>query len=212
MTILYIETNFLIAIAKGQDPQAGFLISQPPNSVRIFIPNICYIEAISVLKKERQARRSFNDEMDKKLREARRDFSSNHARSLCRNLEQAIIDNQSLLNDIENRIANAMDRSQSHARSIFLDNAILQDTCRDMLTQPETLLIRNDIMDNLILRCIVHHATLPTAPPTGEKVFISNNTNDFNQPQVQEALHNAGIRYFTMTQHFLNWFNSRSSN
>ncbi|HLP88239.1 MAG TPA: PIN domain-containing protein [Nostocaceae cyanobacterium] len=208
MTILYIETNFLIAIAKGQDAQADILISQPPPSVRIFIPNICYIEAISVFKIEKQARKSFEDEMRKNIKEARRDLSSNHALSLCRSLEQAIIDNQSLLNDIENRLSRAIDRRTTNIKCIDLDNGILQDTCQSMLTQPETLLIRNDIMDNLILQCILAHANSHIQE---KKAFISGNSKDFDQPEIKEALQNAGIRYFTNTQHFLGWFNSRSS-
>ncbi|MEA5617802.1 PIN domain-containing protein [Cronbergia sp. UHCC 0137] len=208
MIILYIETNFLMAIAKGQDSQAENLISNPPNSIRILIPNICYIEAISVFKIEKQARRSFAEEINKKINEARRDLTSSHAQSFCRYSEQAIIENQSLLNDIELRLANAIDRGNAKTRSIYLENDILQDNCRSILTQPETLLIRNDIMDNLILQCILIHAS---SRPETEKVFISNNTKDFGKPEVREALRNAGIRYFTMTQNFLEWFNSRLS-
>jgi hypothetical protein len=209
VTILYIETNFLIAIAKGQDAQAEILISQPPPSVRIFIPNICYIEAISVFKIEKQARESFSKEMEKKIIEARRDLSSNYALSLCRNLEQAIIDNQSLLNDIENRMSRAIDQRITQIESIYLENNILQNICQSMLTQPETLLIKNDIMDNVILQCIFEHSN--RCYPQAIKAFISGNSRDFDQPEVREALRNAGIRYFTNTQHFLSWLNSRSS-
>jgi hypothetical protein len=207
VTILYIETNFLIAIAKGQDPHAEPLILNPPSSLRIFIPKICYVESVSVFKLEKQARLSFEKEMNNKIREARRD-NSNHAQSLYRNLEQAIIDNQLLLNDIENRLCGAMDRQRTRVRCIYLNNDILQDTCSSMISQGEQMLIKNDIMDNLILKCILNDASWHCKE---EKAFISNNTKDFDKPEIREALRDAGIRYFTITQHFLDWFNSCSS-
>ena len=209
MTILYIETNFLMAIAKGQDLQAETLLCRPPCSVRILIPNICYIEAISVFKIEKQAKLSFENEMKSKIKEARRDLTSNHAQSFCGHLEQAVIENRSLLNHIQSRLDNVIDRGISRAESIYLDSDRLQDICKSMLTEPETLLIRNDIMDNLILQCILNHANSHHGE---DKAFISNNSKDFGKSEVKEALSNAGITYFTVTQHFLDWFNSRSSN
>ena len=208
MTILYRETNFLMASAKGQDSQAETLLSTPPHSVRILIPNICYIEAISVFKIEKQAKLSFEKEMNSKIREARRDLTSNHAQSFCGHLEQAIIENQSLLNHIQSRLDNVIEREISKARSIYLDSDGLQDICKSILTEPETLLIRNDIMDNLILQCILNHANSHYGE---EKAFISSNSKDFGTTEVRESLDNTGIRYFTMAQHFLDWFNSRSS-
>lgn len=215
MTILYIETNFLIAIAKGQDPEAKNLLDNPPNEVRIFIPNICYVEAVSVFKIEKQVRESFKTEIEKKIKEARRDLSSLHAQSLCRNLDQAKIDNDSLLNDIQYRLSSAIDGGTSQAKSIFLPDDQLQNTCRIMLTQPETLLVKNDIMDNLILRCILNHADSHSQEKkafiSDNKAFISDNKEDFGKPEVKEALRNAGIKYFTKAQYFLKWFNSSSS-
>ena len=91
-----------------------------------------------------------------------------------------------------------------------------QDTQADNLlyNRPKSLKIfiphicYNDIMDNIILQSILYHAQLY---PQEDKAFISNNSNDFGKPEVKEVLSNAGIRYFTITQHFLDWFNSRSS-
>lgn len=205
MTILYIETNFLIAIAKGQDLQADLLISNPDPSVRIFIPNICYAEAVSVFKIDKQARLCFQEKMKQEIIQAKRDLSSNHAQSLCRSLEQAIIDNQSLLNDIKYRLYNAINFS---VNGIDLEQNKLQNVCKLMLNEPEILLIKNDIMDNLILQSILDHAQ---SHPQEDKAFISNNSKDFYKPEVQDALRSTGIKYFTITQHFLNWFKSRSS-
>ena len=48
MVVLYIETNFLMSVAKGQDPQADSLLQNTPSSVRLAIPGICYMEALSI--------------------------------------------------------------------------------------------------------------------------------------------------------------------
>ncbi|MBE9054647.1 PIN domain-containing protein [Sphaerospermopsis sp. LEGE 08334] len=205
MTILYIETNFLISIAKGQDAQADNLLYHPPRYLKIFIPHICYIEAITVYKLEKQEKLNFKRDMELKIREIARDQTSNYAPLLVQSLQQAIITNDGLLNDIESRLNNAIN---THIKIINVNFNNLKNICQSMLIQPETLLIRNDIMDNLILQSILDHAQLH---PQENKAFISNNTKDFDQPEVKEALRNAGIRYFTMTQHFLNWFNSSSS-
>ncbi|HYW21640.1 MAG TPA: PIN domain-containing protein [Nodularia sp. (in: cyanobacteria)] len=208
MIKIYIETNFLMAIAKGQDLQASVLLSNPPNSVEILIPSICYIESICTYKIEENNCLQFQQEMRKKIRELARDQTSVHAHSFLGHLEQATIENICLINDIKSRLDNAMENLRTKAKIIDLHNDGIRNICQTMLTDPETLPIKKDIMDNLILQCILNHAN----ECRYEKVFISNNTNDFDTPQVRKALRQAGIRYFTMTQHFLDWFTSRSSN
>lgn len=47
MVILYVETNFLMAIAKRQDLEAENLLCSLPSSIRIVIPNFCYVEALN---------------------------------------------------------------------------------------------------------------------------------------------------------------------
>ncbi|MFN6395979.1 MAG: hypothetical protein ACK4V9_16260, partial [Aphanizomenon sp.] len=100
---------------------------------------------------------------------------------------------------LDTRLSRAIDRQQAKSKCIYLENHILQDTCSAILTQPGQMLVNNDLMDNLILRTIIHHATLPTSPRQ-EKAFISNNSKDFDKPEVKYALRNAEIRYFTILQ------------
>jgi hypothetical protein len=38
LAILYIETNFLMSIATGRDPEASILLGQTPASVQLVIP------------------------------------------------------------------------------------------------------------------------------------------------------------------------------
>ena len=74
--ILYIETNFLISIAKGQDPQADTLLQNTPSSVRIAIPSICYVEALSRWKDELKYSERFQSELKLRLNDANRDRTS----------------------------------------------------------------------------------------------------------------------------------------
>lgn len=204
MTILYIETNFLMTIAKGQDTRADNLLYNRLRSLKIFIPHICYIEAITVYKLEKQEKLNFKKDMELKIREIARDQTSNYAPLLVQQLQQAIITNDGLLNDIESRLTNAIN-TRINIINVNFNN--LKNICTSVLTQPEILLIKNDIMDNIILQSILDNAQLY---PQEDKAFISNNSKDFDKPEVRYALRNAGIRYFTITQHFLDWFNSRS--
>ena len=48
--LLYIETNFLMSIATGRDPKADDLLAQPPEGLRLAIPQVCFMEALSVFK------------------------------------------------------------------------------------------------------------------------------------------------------------------
>ena len=65
MAILYIETNFLMSIATGRDPDANHLLLSVPTSVRIAIPAICCMEALSALEDEIKRRNRFADEQKK---------------------------------------------------------------------------------------------------------------------------------------------------
>ncbi len=198
-----------MSVAKGQDLLAEELLCNPPISVSLFIPDICYIEAISTYKLEQKNALYFDESIKKKISELKRDISSNHAKSLLHNLDQSLIENTELINDIKSRLYDAIEKLNNQAQIISLDSSSLKELCQTTLAEPENLLVRNDIIDNLILQCIISHAN-SLNNPRQEKAFISGNSKYINTSGVKKALRNAGIRYFTSTQHFLNWFNSRT--
>ncbi|MFO5440937.1 MAG: hypothetical protein ACLBM4_20295, partial [Dolichospermum sp.] len=112
-----------------------------------------------------------------------------------------------LINDIQDRLFTTIDQLLNNSELINLNKSLIQNIAETTIFQTEAWLVKNDIMDNIILQSILDHAQLY---PQEDKAFISNNSKDFGKPEVQYALRNAGIRYFTITQHFLDWFNSRS--
>ncbi len=209
MVVLYIETNFLMTVAKGQDPQADRLLQTTPSSVRLAIPGICYMEALSIWEKEKEYSQQFQRELDKQINDSARDNTSSHAKSFLFHLEQCRLTNKLRLNDIQSRLYQAINELLSKAEMLTLTAEILREIMEITLFQPQTALIKNDLMDNLILQCILRHARLH---PTEDKVFLSGNNNDFGKRQVQAALCDAGVdKYFIRTQDFLGWLQSRPS-
>lgn len=204
MVILYVETHFLMSIAKGQDPQAYTLLQNTPSSVRIVIPSICCMEAFSRLENEQKYRQHFEEELDKQINESGRDQTSPHAEFFRSNLEQSRIGNQLLFNDIEARLFDTLDQLAIKLEMIALTADILQQSLR-------TVLIEKELTDNLILHSVLHHARFHF---TEIKVFLSGNTRDFGerQTEVQGALHEVGVNnYFSRTQAFLGWLQSQSA-
>ncbi|MBD2197257.1 MULTISPECIES: PIN domain-containing protein [Calothrix] len=213
MVILYVETNFLMAIAKGQDLEAKELLrSVPPSIHRIVIPEICYIEALNRWKKEKYYADEFEKELNKQINNSSRDLASPHAKSFLTSLEQTLILNQALLNDIQVRLFEYIDLLIQTAKveEIKLDTTIIRNISKAVILQPDTLIIKRDLMDNLILHCIISHAK--SYYSTQKKVFLSGNSKDFGKPEVIKILETAGIeKYFTNTNNFLGWLNSQSS-
>ncbi|WP_199335635.1 PIN domain-containing protein [Nostoc sp. FACHB-110] len=197
-----------MAIANGREIQAEDLLQQIPNSIRIVIPAICYIEAISTWEKSKYYFQQFSQELDKQINNSERDTTSNNAKKFLENLQELKVLNGSLLNDVQGRLADAIDILLTRTELIQLEQQIIQDVAQTTIIQPETLLIQNDIMDNLILRSIIEHASSHTQ---ATKVFLSANANDFGKQEVKAALRDAGIsKYFTRTQDFLGWLQSQN--
>ncbi|MFM7407686.1 MAG: PIN domain-containing protein [Cuspidothrix sp.] len=197
-----------MAIAKGRDLEAEELLRNLPSSLRIAIPAICYLEAINTYRIDKQSQLKFRAEMDKQINEAMRDKTSSHAKNFLSLLEKASIENTYLLSDIQNRLSKTINLLIANSETINLNNTIIQEISEQIFIKTESLLIKNDLMDNLILQCIVSHAN---QHPNDQKVFISGNTRDFGKQEVQEILNSAKIKYFSNTKNFLGWLESQVS-
>ena len=201
MAILYIETNFLMSIATGRDPKANNLLLSVPTSVRIAIPAICCMEALSALEDEIKGRNRFANKLTEQIKQLKRDLTSLYAKSLLFHLEESLNENAGLLNNIKVRLFEALELLADKVEMIELT----ADTLRESLN---TVFIEEDPTDNLILHCILNHAHLHA---NEVKVFLSNNTKEFSVPEVQDALREAGItKYFSRTEDFRGWLQSQS--
>lgn len=197
MPILYVETNFLISIATGRDPEADNLLLNPPASVQIAIPSICCMEALCVLEDEQKRCNRFKGELENQISQLKRDLTSSSAKSLLFHLEESLTENKGLINDIQVRLFQALENVAAKVEMINLSAAILQKNLRNTV-------ILEDPTDNLISHDILNHAQ-----ETEVKAFLSGNSKEFGVGQVQESLRDAGIeKYFFRNQDFLGWLNS----
>jgi PIN domain len=207
MVILYVETNFIFSIAKGQEPLAIDLLQNTPKSVHLAIPNVCYIEALLRWQNEQKYGQNFINELLLRLNDAKRNLISEQARSLVTSLEITKSETEYLINDVKTRLYQTIDLLMNQAETIDF-NPIIESTYQQMLGISKSPMINQDVMDNLILESILHHAQ---NHPEELKVFLSNNTKDFGKSVVQTALNNVGIsHYFSKTQDFLGWLENQS--
>lgn len=197
-----------MAVAKGRDLDAEKLLRNLSPLISLAIPAICYVEAINTYKIDKQNQLKFQAEMEKQINEAMGDKISVHADLFKVSLERASIENLLLLNDVQDRLSEVIELLTENSEIINFDNNIIKDISDKIFIETETLLIKNDLMDNLILQCIVSHANQHT---NDQKVFISGNTKDFGKKEVQEILNSAKIKYFSNTKNFLGWLESQLS-
>ena len=158
MVILYIETNFLMSIATGRDPQSSTLLRQMPASVQLTIPSICYMESFSALEDEVKRHNYFKQQLENQISEAKRDLTSQYARSLFLKLGQSKIDYERRLDDIDLRLRESIEQLSQNAEMIDLTDNIIQESLNNII-------IAKDPTDNLILHCILSHARLRPQKP-----------------------------------------------
>jgi hypothetical protein len=201
MPILYVETNFLMSIALGRDAEAGNLLLNPPASLEIAVPEVCCMESLSAFESEQKRRFRFNNELNQLISQLRRDLTSASASSLLSYLDMSLEENENLLNDIKKRLFIALESIAANATTIPLSPEIIRGTLSNSL-------IFEEPTDNLILQTILSHAR---TRPTEVKILLTGNIKDFTQPNVKEALQNAGINlYFSRTSSFIGWLASQS--
>ncbi len=199
MVILYVETNFLMGIAKGQDSQAENLLQNTPISVHLTMPSICYVEALTTLEQEDKYSLDFIRRLDIQINEAEQDKTSQNAKLLRSLLDQSKVSFVERTNDIKERFYIAFNQLSSEAEIITLNPGMIQESL-------ERNILQKHLIHKLILECIIHHARLHVSET---KVFLSSNSKEFGKREVVEILQNSGIQYFNKTQNFLGWLQSQ---
>ncbi len=198
-SVLYVETNYLWAIATGRDPDAVGLLKSPPAGLCLAIPQVCIMEAFSVLNATRRKRNQFRNTLDQQISEMSRDTTSPHARKLLALLEQARIANDDLMEEINSRLSESMHLVAQQARLIGLDG--------NMLTESRQSILITDPTDNLILHCILAHARSNSFT---SKILLTENRKDFDGESARIESAKVGlVSFFSKTEHFLNWLRSQ---
>jgi hypothetical protein len=199
--ILYVETNFLMSIATGRDPDAATVISSPSPLLRIVMPGICYLEALSTLESESRSTRQFTEVLKARIKQAQRDWTSVHAQPLCFHLEQALAEIVHQFNDVEVRLFQAMSNLSERVALIEPDRNVIDSSIRNRV-------LKEDLTDNLILHCVLQHAALN---PGEERALLSENTRDFGRVEVRKMLRDADVKFFSKAKSFLDWLEAQPS-
>jgi len=198
MAILYVETNFPLCIAKGQDTNADRLLADSLAG-SLIMPSVCCMEALSVLGFEQRRYPQFAASFDRFLDDAGRDATSPDALSLKRHLEESRTAGAKRLNDIQDRLYNALERLSVIGDLIPLTPEAIRETLRNPRLE--------DPPDDLILASLLGHAATCPDPDRG---FLSGNTRDFeDQPPVRDALRHSGIKYFRDARSAHGWLKSK---
>lgn len=198
MVFLYIETNFLVQFAKNQDQESEILINNSLSleSLKILIPSVCCMEALSVLEDERRRRKDFEDRLTKEIKELKPHINSQHFKTIQKSFQSAKAGNNAIAGDIDNRTLQVLQWVAEKVELIELNSLILKESVGNVLISDPT--------DNLILHCLLHHSR---RNPDAIRVFSSNNSSDFGKKEIKTILGNAGIeKYLTNTKDFLGWF------
>jgi hypothetical protein len=200
VTILYIETNFLIGMSTGRDHGATEILARVGSDFKLAIPGICFFEALSWVEGETKRRNAFTRMLTDQIGQSMRDLTSAHATSLHLLLSQARVENDFRLVDTIGRLKNAVSELARSAETIDLKPPVLERSEVERIIEERT--------DNLILHCVLDHArTTPSEP----KLLLSGNTKEFGGAEVRTALREASVQYFAESQNVLGWLQAQTN-
>ena len=140
--IVYVETNFLMSVAMGREALGSDLLDAVSASAHVVIPSGCYMESFSAFEDEQKRRNWFRAELEKQIGQLRRDTTSANAGTLLSRLEESRIANDQLLNDVQDRLFQFVDRAAGVLEPIPARPDVLRRAVGTMLIPDPT--------DNLI--------------------------------------------------------------
>lgn len=192
-----------MAIAKGQYNNAESFLNNLPQTIRLIIPSICYLEALISLQNEIKRRNHFRKSIDIEISEANRNQNSESSQLLASNLDNLRLTSTDLLDEFQERFIYTISLLSQRVETLSIEPSNLQKT----LTKP-ILSKSKELRDDLILQCIIEHAQ---HHPQISKIFISANTQQFNKSEFQYAFQETGIRFFSTPENFLGWLNTQTN-
>lgn len=195
---IYIETNFLIGFARGQDPEAAALLDLCRTRARLVIPSVCFMETFSVIEGEQRRVDRLARDLRVEIQAARRDRVWESTRVRVESLERAEQQTLAGHDEFEERVVDAMGTVSRIAEMIPLDPEIVGSACQSSLTP--------DPADNLILHSILAHAR---EFPDQASSFLSGNTKHFaRNPFASEPIRAANLKFFDRSSELLRWAGS----
>ena len=182
MAILYVETSLPMSIAMGRDADAANLLQSIATPNEIVMPAVCVIEALTAAMRERNLHQEFRSHLTNRAIQLRRDLVSAAAKSMVSHIEQARTDADALWNDIQTRLADALEQLCRSATLIQVQPAVVAASFRSQHLKQMT--------DNLILHMVLADARTRAQ---SRKAILTGNVNDFQDPIVLQLLSGVGI-------------------
>ena len=193
---LYVETNFVVGLAKGQDPEGAALLNNDYHDINIIFPSLCFMESISTWAFEKKRRTKFSDELQAHAQEIKRDRTEPTALPLAEGCGEVRLGIDRHLRYMSARLNHCLSRLNDLAARLNPDVAMIHEALsNDYIIDPT---------DNLIYCCVLLHARLNHAP-TARKAFVTGNYKDFDRADLIGPLKQAGVSYFRTTANALGW-------
>lgn len=197
MIIIYLETNSIMAIAKGRNKELEDLVYQSSDKLKFVIPSICLMETLVAIEREDKRSQSFSQTLQIEMNEAKRNKELSNSTSFVNYLESSLIDYDDILTDFRNRFLKILEYLKNHGELIEPRIEMLESTLNTPLIPG-----KNQKRDDFILQVILVHAQNNLSM---SKVFFSENTKDFDNTNIQQVLANVGINYFSKVSNLQRW-------
>jgi hypothetical protein len=202
MAILYLETNFVVGAARGQDRDADALLGVPSSALRLVMPSVCVMETLSREEGLAGTHTRFELQAKSYINDLKGNVSSPSAKAVTSALEQSISARAALLNETRENFNAVLTKlvsgpdGTSRVELIALTTGVLA-------TWLAGEIVLREPTDALILDIVLDHARRYRDEAKG---FLSANKTDFDTPEVKHALRRSGItHYFKETGHALGW-------
>jgi len=182
---LYIETNFLVGYAKEQHSgQDDILALSESGAVDLRLPAIAIMEAYKSCERDRERSDRTRRRLQDEIRDVQhRKFIAPGAREFSDSLDKAD-------GSIALRIDRARSRTAHCVRVVAESGRLIDLPVTWGRADRSDALIRAE-PDDMILACIISDAGADVT----ESMLLTENSDDFEQPSVKDALNAVGVRY-----------------
>lgn len=199
---LYVETNLILAAAKGQDRDGMELLSVPRPDVELAMPSVCLMEALGSFESDLRHRNQLRGQLEGWLREVRRDVTALRPTKLMESLGTAVIEHDELTASFRKRFELAMRLSVVRTRLLPTEASAALLALDDVAAGSRDL---TDRTDKLIF-CTVFHDAL--SRPDARLAFLSADEH-FHIQSVVSGFAAVGVtKLFKTAAQFLGWYSA----
>jgi predicted nucleic acid-binding protein len=193
--IVYVETNFLLELARRQGEEAAaeaILQLAEGKRIKLVVPSSSFFEPIPALDRHASARNLFVQQFNNQVRELGRLQPHRELASKLKSVAQVFL---SLERTEMDRLAGAILRTLAIAETIPLTPSLFAQArqCQDKFEL--------SLQDAIIFASICYHAF--EHPAEIQKCFINRNSNDFGESDTKDILKQANCMYFASFNHGL---------